>query len=221
MSSASYDLGDPADLTVTVEIDDPDNPGEKILADPTTIVIKVRNPDGLVVTYEPVRESFGRYTLRVIPDVAGLWRWRTVTTGVGQAAEDRSFFVREAFSWLPRAEEVRSELSGRKAALDRLSDDDIDQEIANRAANLQGELPTDLAPRLQPVAHDYLLFSVASILEDRLFPEQARQPGSNAERLDRRAGAELVRLRGQLGQDVTDGAVAADWTGTLSLRGGR
>src|SRR5690349_12000221 len=103
--------------------------------------------------------------------------------------------------------------------MDERPDAEFEELVLRRYRSLAAEFPTGLPERLEPVAHDYLLYSVASIMEDRLFPEQANLPGSNAERLDRRAGAELVRLRTQLG---TDGATTdAGWSGTVSLRGGR
>lgn len=120
--------------------------------------------------------------------------------------------------WVPTATEVRDELPSRKAALDRLADPAITELIRERALTLQAELPTVLPDRLHAAAHDYLKYSVASILEDRLFPQQAAMDGSNAERLDRRAGAELARLRGQLGESAT--GTAGHWAGTVSLRGG-
>jgi hypothetical protein len=59
---------------------------------------------------------------------------------------------------------------------------------------------------------------VAAHLEDRLFPEQASLSGSNAERLDLKAGAELARLRSGLLGDL-DGDI--QWSGTVSIRGSR
>lgn len=116
--------------------------------------------------------------------------------------------------WLPTADEIRAELHGREEAMKRRHDDELDELVLRRYRSLAAELPTVLPARLESVAHDYLLYSVCSILEDRLFPEQANLPESNAVRLDRRAGAEIVRLRKQIGE-TDDGAT--NWSGTIAL----
>lgn len=120
--------------------------------------------------------------------------------------------------WAPTASDVRDEMPGRKASLDRVDDAEIEELIHRRALTLQAELPAVLPDRLHSTARDYLTYAVASILEDRLFPQQAAMDGSNAERLDRRAGAELVRLRAQLGE--TDAGTGGHWSGSISLARG-
>ncbi|MCU1588775.1 MAG: hypothetical protein JWP11_31 [Frankiales bacterium] len=215
MIVAVYDIGDTAlvDLEVKVLSDPTDPESDLVLADPTSVSLLLLSPAGEQVAADVEKMSVGIYRAAYNPVVSGVWRYRWVTVGTGSGGQDGSFVVRPLFSWLPVAADVRNEMTGRK--LDRISDDEIEELIARRAASLQAELPTTLAPRLQPVARDYLLYAVSSIIEDRLYPEQANQPESNAVRLDRRAGAELVRLRGQLGENATSGQ--SDWSGSVSL----
>lgn len=123
----------------------------------------------------------------------------------------------EAPPWLPAAEEVRDELPGRKAALDRKPDSEFEELVLRRYRSLAAELPPVLPSALEPVAHDFILYSVAAVMEDRLFPEQASGDGSNAQRLDLRAGAELARLRAGLA--TAAGGTGQEWAGSLSARG--
>lgn len=132
--------------------------------------------------------------------------------GVGQA----SWVVGPLPVWLPTAEAIRNELPGRKAALEKLDDNYLNELILRRYISLRAEVPVVLTPALHGPAREYLILAVASQLEDQLFPEQSSLDGSNAERLDRRAGAELARLRTALSGE-TDGQVA--WSGTVRMGG--
>lgn len=66
------------------------------LADPLTITVTVRRPDGTIadVTYPSAslsRVALGVYRLVVDVDVAGIWRVRWRSTGDAKAAEQTSF----------------------------------------------------------------------------------------------------------------------------------
>lgn len=68
------------------------------LIDPTTVSLKVKKPDGtpLVFTYpaDVVKQSTGRYTVKVQTDQAGRWYYRWEATGQGQGADERDFEVK-------------------------------------------------------------------------------------------------------------------------------
>lgn len=111
-----------------------------------------------------------------------------------------------AANWLPSPAEVRAELPARAAIFsmaDTLWDDvAIQAVISGRGGSLNTELPQPLPSRFWQCAHDYVLYSSAAALERRLSPEQAAENDSNAASFDRDAGAELSRLRTQLGEDA-------------------
>lgn len=120
--------------------------------------------------------------------------------------------------WLPEPTHVRNEMPGREHAMTGVTDHVLQDLLVRRWQSLAAELPDNLPPRLIGAARDYLVYSVAAQLEDRLFPEQASLDGSNAQRLDLKAGAELARLRTGLTGEA-DGM--SEWSGTVSIRGRR
>ncbi len=119
--------------------------------------------------------------------------------------------------WLPTPEEVRYQLVSRLPIFNSSEGWDdvaIQAEISARGGSLNAELPEVLAERLWQVAHDYVLFSTCSVLDERLAPEQGG-PGSFAASLDQRAGAELTRLRLTLKEDAS--GQPADFSGSVPL----
>lgn len=232
MVETSYDVGELVVLRASTRVG----------AQPTdaaTVSITVRDPAGTETTatfpdvipgdgLTVVRDAVGEYHRDFVPLMPGVHTVQVVATGQPASVQEWTFSVARSrlgagvfeAPWVPMAAEVREEMPGREAALARYGDIKIDALLAQRGESLAAELPSPLPSRLHPVARLYLIYSVASILEDRLFPEQSSLDGSNAERLDRRAGAELLRLRAQVDTDAVSGD-SAGWSGTLSLRGGR
>lgn len=209
----TFTVGDVATLRYELRVDG-------VLTD-ADVVLTVTPPEGDPRLPAVTRVSLGVFEADVLVDVAGVWLRRWQATGEATDADVGRFVVRAdtAPRWAPTADEIRAELPGRDLALGKVTDTSIDDLVRQRASSLAAELPAELSTRLQPVAHDYLLYAVASILEDRLFPEQSSVEGSNAQRLDQRAGAELARLRTQLSE--TAGGAAGAWAGSISMAGPR
>lgn len=73
-----------------------------VAIDPDAVSITIKAPDGTVTSYvygtdiEVVRDGVGLYHMDVDANQAGTWFYRFESTGVGQAAEERRFIVREA-----------------------------------------------------------------------------------------------------------------------------
>lgn len=89
----SYDVGDLVQLDVLV------TGGEGTPVDPTMVALIVRDPTSETTTYdyaksEVTRTGVGSYLVQLTPDQPGTWVYRWVTTGVGQGAEERQFYVR-------------------------------------------------------------------------------------------------------------------------------
>lgn len=84
--------GNPMTFTITIT----DNAGDAV--DPDTVTFKLMNPCGRTTTYvyttddEVTRSAAGVYVADVIPDSAGRWHYRWVTTGDVLVQED-SFIV--------------------------------------------------------------------------------------------------------------------------------
>lgn len=70
--------------------------------DPTTVSVSIKDPSGAVTTYhygqggKITRAEEGVYYTDVSFDAPGDWYVRWHSTGTGQAAEERSFSVRQA-----------------------------------------------------------------------------------------------------------------------------
>lgn len=89
----SYDIGDLVELHLLV------TGSEGTPVTPATVELIVRDPTGEVTTYDyalgtVVRSDVGSYLVQLTPRKAGIWVYRWVTTGVGQGAEERRFYVR-------------------------------------------------------------------------------------------------------------------------------
>lgn len=88
-----YDVGDLIRCTGTFT----DADGN--VQDPTTVIFKMREPDGTITTYtynvddEAVRSSEGVYYVDVSATSHGVWSYRWAGTGTGQAAGETQFRV--------------------------------------------------------------------------------------------------------------------------------
>jgi hypothetical protein len=70
-------------------------------ADPTTVSLIVRKPDGTVTTYtlagaQVVRDSIGKFYYLLAPDQSGDWYFEWHGTGAVQAASAGQFIVRDS-----------------------------------------------------------------------------------------------------------------------------
>jgi hypothetical protein len=84
----TYDIGDGIRITATFT----NLSGG--LADPTTIVFKLKAPSGTVTTPTVTHLSTGVYYVDVIPNVKGSWLYRWEGTGAVAVAEEGKFLVR-------------------------------------------------------------------------------------------------------------------------------
>jgi hypothetical protein len=89
----AYDKGKLARLTVSFT----NFAGTAV--DPTTVALSYRKSNGVQATVTlaggaVVRESLGNFYYDLTLDVAGVWHYRWVSTGEGQAAEVGSLLVK-------------------------------------------------------------------------------------------------------------------------------
>lgn len=68
---------------------------QKVLTDPTTVVLRVKPPTGATTTPTVVRDSVGAFHGDVVVNKAGQWRFRWESTGP-TSAEEGSFVVRKS-----------------------------------------------------------------------------------------------------------------------------
>lgn len=67
--------------------------------DPATVQAKVRQPNGSITTYTYgsstgiYRDGIGVYHVDISTTLAGVWSYRFVGSGTGQAASEAEFFV--------------------------------------------------------------------------------------------------------------------------------
>ncbi len=91
-----YRLGQRVRLSVTFRVDG-------VLTDPTTVTLKVMDPEGNIDTYvygvsTVQKESLGVYYADIIPDEEGEWNYRYEGTGTCTAVEEDSFLMKTVFS---------------------------------------------------------------------------------------------------------------------------
>lgn len=111
---ALYDLGDPVTLTLSVTV-----AGSPVT--PTTLVLTVTDPAGLVSEPPITSPGVGQYEATWTPVKAGAYSYRWVTTGAGAGAEPGTFTVGAALVTLAQAKAaVRSTSSADDAELSRL-----------------------------------------------------------------------------------------------------
>lgn len=71
------------------------------LTDPTTVTLKVKDPDGNVDTYfyaggTVTRDSLGKFSKQIVTDDAGVWTYRWVGTGACEAVVERQFKIKRS-----------------------------------------------------------------------------------------------------------------------------
>lgn len=86
-------------ILVRIAVDFQDGDGNS--ADPTTVTLKLRKPDGVLQseTYNPgniVKSSVGNYYFDVTVDVMGYWHYRWEGDGTIEAVQEKSFYGRLA-----------------------------------------------------------------------------------------------------------------------------
>jgi hypothetical protein len=85
-----WDVGD----APTIYIDFVDNAGTP--ANPTSVTLRVRRPDGTVDVLPTTPTAVGHYEAVVPLDAHGTWRYRWEGTGAVQAAEEGELLVRRS-----------------------------------------------------------------------------------------------------------------------------
>lgn len=85
-----YDLGDLIELSAIFKDRD------LVLADPSSVTLKVKPPSGTVSTFtgEIVNDSVGLYHMDYEPDEVGSYSYKFYGTGNVHAAEEGVFYVR-------------------------------------------------------------------------------------------------------------------------------
>ena len=92
-----HDLGDSVRVRARFE----DNWGGGPI-DPDVVKLSIRTPAGVVTTFtyddgdEVVKYGTGQYYSDINANAAGLWHYRWFSTGNGQAAIEKRFYVNEA-----------------------------------------------------------------------------------------------------------------------------
>lgn len=99
--SNEYDYGD--EVYVEMEIRDPNStPTANALIDPTTLVMKTKNPLGVVTTYTYpdsiaiTKTGTGLFSFHFSADMEGEWSYRMETTGTGKGAEEKKIIVKDS-----------------------------------------------------------------------------------------------------------------------------
>ena len=90
MAINTYDKGDRARLKATFS----DDAGA--LADPTAVVLRIKDPTGAVTTPAPTRDSLGVYSYALSLNAEGEWHYRFEGTGAVEAAGERVLRVRDS-----------------------------------------------------------------------------------------------------------------------------
>lgn len=94
-SDTTFQVGDKVIITSTFT----DPAASNALVDPSVVAFKVKNPNGTQTTYtygsssEADKTSTGIYTLEVNITMAGVWKWRSYSSGNFQGAAQGSFEV--------------------------------------------------------------------------------------------------------------------------------
>ena len=108
MSVPAFDIGDQLRLGNSVgsnpdeTVREPFTTVDGVVADPTTVTLELRRPDGTELTYAwptggdalLVRESAGRFYRDLTIDTSGRWCWVLTGTGVIQTSEQGQFYAR-------------------------------------------------------------------------------------------------------------------------------
>lgn len=83
----TYDIGTESQFSGTFK----DETGA--LVDPSSVLIRIKSPNGAVGVFSPTRASIGVYTYNVTLDQYGYWYYRFEGTGSLVVAGDNSVFV--------------------------------------------------------------------------------------------------------------------------------
>jgi hypothetical protein len=89
MTTNLYDVNDLVTLDLAVAVAD-------VATDPTTVVCRVKAPDGTVTTPTPIKDATGAYHVDVDATQHGTYRYRWEGTGAAQGAEEGRFDVRRS-----------------------------------------------------------------------------------------------------------------------------
>jgi hypothetical protein len=57
-----------------------------VAANPGTVVVRIRQPDGTTTSHTPTNTAVGVYTYEFTPGVAGKWTWEVQGSGSGPNA---------------------------------------------------------------------------------------------------------------------------------------
>jgi len=70
-----------------------------VKTDPTSVVVKIRKPDGTQVQFTPTHTTTGAYNydyVSSLSDPVGRWEYRFEGTGTVTTAEEGAFFLRQS-----------------------------------------------------------------------------------------------------------------------------
>lgn len=91
MAIDAYDIGDLVELQCTFRND------AGVATNPSTVSLRVKEPDGTTTTYAQgtlTNGSAGVWTKNVTPDQSGTWYYRFIGTGAVAQEEEGAFYVR-------------------------------------------------------------------------------------------------------------------------------
>lgn len=83
----SYDIGSSTNLVASFI----NSVG--IAVDPTTVILRIKNPKGIVSVNTPTNTGVGLYSYELALDIAGVYYYRFEGTGTAIAAADSSLTV--------------------------------------------------------------------------------------------------------------------------------
>ncbi len=226
-----YDLGDPVERTLTVQVDGAPT-------DPTSITFTLRSPSGAVTTVTPEKMATGSYRVLLQPEEPGTWQYRWATTGVGQGAETGSFVVGPAWPdpAAPTADDVADvvlTLAPDETGLlpGRFTDQTVPtlgqarRAASNAATEVLVALGGTVRPDLVPYARRVAALGAAADLTLGLRGDDTDGRQRLHETLRARYETALTRLSAALAVPVGEqpGGLDAEpvyWTGSVPLRPG-
>jgi hypothetical protein len=86
----TYDIGDKVTLKATFKNT------SCVIADPTAVSIKIREPDGSENSYSPLKVDTGIYSYDLTFDAHGVWYYRWIGTGAVHTAGEGRIVVRKS-----------------------------------------------------------------------------------------------------------------------------
>lgn len=129
MSDSVYQINDVVPVTATF------TNAAGAPANPTTVTLTIRKPDGTVLTPAPTNSSTGVYTYNLAVDQPGLWWYTFVGTGAVAAADRNSFLVEQ--DWITATGPLTSRAlvtleDAREYVLNDATDDSQDRKLVRR-----------------------------------------------------------------------------------------